>query len=336
MRAAESGSGRRDRDRRPRLLPARASRDPGDVQPPRDLRHRPVRRGGRGGALRRTAVEVPGVRGVEGRSVRQHPGRPRGGGEDRDEADPAVRLGRGAAGPRRRAPREAEGQRPGVSRSAGAEQGAGADRHRPVRWTSLPRTASWGSGTPTEVRRLFTSLEFRSLLDRLQEVGVHEAEGRGHRARPPRGHGRRARRDDRRRTPRRACDWTRICARCAAPRRRREARRRRSRRWPRWARWPTRWRPRTRRSGRTTRRSSSAGRSPRACEVARRGVRHVPRRVLARSRRGRVPAARAEREVPRRRRAGSRSRTRTKGSCSATPAGGRSRPTPPRSRCSRR
>ena len=29
-----------------------------------------------------------------------------------------------------------------------------------------------GEWDPAEVRRLFTSLEFRSLLDRLQEVGV--------------------------------------------------------------------------------------------------------------------------------------------------------------------
>ena len=85
--------------------------DPGDVQPPRDLRHRPVRRGRRGGAVRRPAGEVPRLRCAEGRHLGQHPRRPRGGGEDRREAGPGVRLGRGPPGARRRAAREAEGQR---------------------------------------------------------------------------------------------------------------------------------------------------------------------------------------------------------------------------------
>ena len=127
-----------------------------------------------------------------------------------------------------------------------------------------PEDCVLGEWDPDEVRRLFTSLEFRSLLDRLQEVGVMKPKvevteldlrevsadelarddrvGRAERRPPGRGPPRGARA----RPPRRG------------------ARRRRSHRWPRSARSPTRWRPRTRRSGRTTRRSWSAGRSPRA------------------------------------------------------------------------
>ena len=255
-------AGRRDRDRRPRLLPARPSRDPGDVQPARHLRHRPVRRGGRGGALRRSAVEVPRVRGVEGRPVRQHPGRPRGGGEDRGEADPAVRLGRGAAGARRRAAGEAEGQRPRGRGSAGAEQGAGADRHGPPAGHRSRGLRAGGVGP----RRGAAAVHVARVPLAARPAGRDrrdEAEGGGDRTGPPRDIGGRARADDRLgrtegcspgRRPPRGARGGRVTGRRAS--RVRAAGGARDR-------WPTRWRPPTRRSGRTTRRSWSAGRSPR-------------------------------------------------------------------------
>ena len=98
-----------------------------------------------------------------------------------------------------------------------------------------------GEWDPDEVRRLFTSLEFRSLLDRLEEVGVTKPkvevteldlrEVSAGRARGDDRVGRRRRRAARRR-PARGARRRRI---------RRRERRPRSLRWPRWGRWQTPW-----------------------------------------------------------------------------------------------
>ena len=47
-----------------------------------------------------------------------------------------------------------------------------------------PDDCVMGEWDADEVRRLFTSLEFRSLFDRLQEIGHRQAQGRRRRARP--------------------------------------------------------------------------------------------------------------------------------------------------------
>ena len=170
-----------------------------------------------------------------------------------------------------------------------------------------------GEWDPDEVRRLFTSLEFRSLLDRLEEVGRDEAEGRGHRARPPRGIGRRARamiavgRAD-------GCSpATRTSARCGGAAASPGGRRRRSRRWRRWDRWPTRWRRPARRSGRTTRRSWSAARSPPGVEVGGVVFDTFLAGYLLDPAAADYPLRALEREVPGRRRAAARSRRQDEG-----------------------
>ena len=162
---------------------------------------------------------------------------------------------------RRRAAREAEGQRPGVRGAADPEQGAGADRHRPPAG-HRPRGLRHGGvgsrrGAPAvHVPRV-------PFAARPAERGRRdEAQGRGDGAGSPRGLGRRARGDDRvgraeggpaRRRPR---------ARCAArPPPRGSAGRVRA-----VGRAGTGGRRAgvapTRRSGRTTRRSWNARRSP--------------------------------------------------------------------------
>ena len=194
-----------------------------------------------------------------------------------------------------------------------------------------------GEWDPDEVRRLFTSLEFRSLLDRLQEVGVDEAQGRGRRSWT---------------SARSSADELAALIAADAPKgvrldadAARGARRGRVRRG-RAGRVRAAGRAgagggragvaRTRRSGRTTRRSWSAARSPPGVEVAGVAFDTLLAGYLLDPGRRRVPAARAEREVPGRRRPRARSRSRTRASCSATPDGGRSPPRPRRSRCSRR
>ena len=198
-----------------------------------------------------------------------------------------------------------------------------------------PEDCVMGEWDPEEMRRLFTSLEFRSLLDRLQEVGVMKPkvevteldlrevsadelaamiasdapEGRsaGRRLREVRGRGRLA---GRRAGGVRAAGGAGPVADALASRGRAEV---------------------------GARREGAGARSDRGGRGGRGGgVRHVPRRLPARSRRGRVPVARAEREVPGCRRARLRSRSRSRVSCSVTTAGGRSPPMPRRSRCSRR
>ena len=96
-----------------------------------------------------------------------------------------------------------------------------------------PDDCVMGDWDAEEVRRLFTSLEFRSLFDRLQDVGPRrQAQGRGGRARPARGHRRRAPHDVVRRRAPWGCASTSTGSRSEGWRRPPGARRRPTRRSP--------------------------------------------------------------------------------------------------------
>ena len=137
--------------------------------------------------------EVPGVRRPQGRPVRQHPRRPGRGGEDRGQAGPGVRLASRSCWPTPTSSRaEAEGGDRGRPRAAPAQQGA-----RPAgdRCRARPRARGLHDGRmgPRRGPAAVQLLEFRTLLDRLEEIGVeYEARGRGGRARSARGPRRRS------------------------------------------------------------------------------------------------------------------------------------------------
>ena len=130
-----------------------------------------------------------------------------------------------------------------------------------------PQDCVMGEWDPAEVRRLFTSLEFRSLLDRLNEVGVMkpkvevtELDLREVSADElaamiasdaPKG-------------VRLDADLREVRGAAASPGERRP----RSLRWPRWGRWQTPWHRLTRRSGPTTRRSWNESAFASGVEVA--------------------------------------------------------------------
>ena len=126
-----------------------------------------------------------------------------------------------------------------------------------------PQDCVMGEWDPAEVRRLFTSLEFRSLLERLNEVGVMKPK-----VEVTELDLREVSADelaamiasDAPKAVRLDADLREVRGAAASPGEPRP----RSLRWPRWGRWRTRWHRPARRNGRTTRRSWSGARSLRA------------------------------------------------------------------------
>ncbi len=109
----ERGHGRADRHRRPGRPAARRRPRHGAADPAGHHRDVPLHPRGRRGEVRPDPAAVPRLRRHPRRPQRQPARHPRGGGEDRDQVDPAVRLAGGAGQPgrrgqgqgRRRAPR---------------------------------------------------------------------------------------------------------------------------------------------------------------------------------------------------------------------------------------
>ena len=120
-----------------------------------------------------------------------------------------------------------------------------------------PDDAVMGEWDLEAVRRLFTSLEFRTLFERLEEVGRSaEARRRGGRARPAAGSTWPRRSSSSRRTDRRRSASTWRGARCAGSRSRWAGGRRRTRRWAISGRSRRRWRTTRWPRGSTTPRTS--------------------------------------------------------------------------------
>ena len=182
----------------------------------------------------------------------------------------------------------------------GLNKDLAAHRHRP-RAAGRHRRLRDGEWDTDEVRRLFTSLEFRSLFDRLQEIGnvkpkVDVAGSTS--ARSPPTSSRRSGRSG----ARSACDSTPTTTPCAARRSRQAARRPRT---PGRRGRAARGVPRRRRRAEvdSRRQVARAGGAALGRRHRRHGVRHDARRLPARPGVGRLPAAHAGRDVPRRRRA---------------------------------
>ena len=109
-----------------------------------------VRPRGGGGGLRRAAGEGGRRAGPDGRLDRQHPRRAGDRREGRQDADPGVRLARGAAGARRRDhPQGLPRGAPRARRAGPAVEGAVDHPHRPARSPSIPRPCATTRPTST-------------------------------------------------------------------------------------------------------------------------------------------------------------------------------------------